>query len=192
MFSISGLLTYAVIMAFTPGPNNITSMSNASKLGLKKSIQFNFGVLVGFSILMWLSALFGTVLASVIPNIKFIMQIVGAAYMLYLAWNMLRSTGEINENSKGATFFNGLTLQFVNPKAILYGITVMSNYILPYFNNMFVILGLGLLLAGISFIATVCWALFGTLFKKLFTNHAKVLNVIMALLLVYCAVSLFL
>ena len=36
------------------------------------------------------------------------------------------------------------------------------------------------------------WALFGAAFCRFFARHAKAVNLVMALLLVYCAVSLFL
>lgn len=49
-----------------------------------------------------------------------------------------------------------------------------------------------LLLAFIGFAFTLCWSLFGSVFKLLFSKYAKITNTIMALLLVYCAVSLFL
>ena len=39
---------------------------------------------------------------------------------------------------------------------------------------------------------TLCWSAFGSAFKWLFSKHARVVNLVMALLLVYCAVSLFL
>ena len=48
------------------------------------------------------------------------------------------------------------------------------------------------LLAFIGFVFTLCWSLFGSAFKLLFSKYAKITNSIMALLLVYCAVSLFL
>lgn len=45
MFSWIGFLSYVFITAFTPGPNNIMSMSNASRLGFKKAFPFNLGIL---------------------------------------------------------------------------------------------------------------------------------------------------
>ena len=48
-----------------------------------------------------------------------------------------------------------------------------------------------LLLAFIGFLFTLCWALFGSLFQLLFSKYARITNTLMALLLVYCAVSLF-
>ena len=54
------------------------------------------------------------------------------------------------------------------------------------------LLGFALLLAFIGFAFTLCWSVFGSVFKKLFSKYAKITNTLMALLLVYCAVSLFL
>ena len=53
-----------------------------------------------------------------------------------------------------------------------------------------------LVLAGIGTCCNLLWLFFGTLFKNLFKNlfsrHAKAANTVLALWLVYCAVSLFL
>ena len=43
-----------------------------------------------------------------------------------------------------------------------------------------------------GFVLTLCWSAFGSVFRRLFSQHAKTINTVMALLLVYCAVSLFL
>ena len=55
-----------------------------------------------------------------------------------------------------------------------------------------ILLLFALLLAFIGFAFTLAWAAFGSVFRLLFSRHARVVNTIMALLLVYCAVSLFL
>jgi cysteine/O-acetylserine efflux protein len=38
----------------------------------------------------------------------------------------------------------------------------------------------------------VAWSAFGSTFCKILSEHAKIVNPILALLLIYCAVSLFL
>ena len=43
MFPWYAFLTYAVITAATPGPNNIMSMSNAGRLGFRRALPFNLG-----------------------------------------------------------------------------------------------------------------------------------------------------
>ena len=193
MFQWTEFLTYAIATAVTPGPNNIMSMSNAGRLGLKKSLPFNMGIWVGFSIVMVLCTLFCSMLSQIIPVIQTPMLIIGAVYMLYLAWKTFKSGSEITEDHSREGFVSGLTLQFVNPKIYIYCIVSMEAYILPYFNGQILpLLGFALLLAFIGFAFTLCWSVFGSVFKKLFSKYAKITNTLMALLLVYCAVSLFL
>lgn len=193
MFSWFSFLTYAVVTAVTPGPNNIMSMSNGSRKGFKGALPFNFGIGVGFSIVMLLCTTFCSMLSALIPKIKMPMLIIGAAYMLYLAWETFRSSDSIKENHSHNGFMSGLLLQFINPKIYIYCIMSMEAYILPYYHNqMLPLIGFALLLAFIGFAFTLCWSAFGSVFKWLFSKHAKVVNTIMALLLVYCAVSLFL
>ena len=120
MFNWFAFLTYAVITAATPGPNNIMSMSNGGRLGFKGALPFNFDILAGFAAVMLICTAFCSTLTELIPAVKTPMLIAGAAYMLHLAWSA-----------------------------------------------------------------------FGSAFRLLFSRHTKSVNTIMALLLVYCAASLF-
>lgn len=61
-----------------------------------------------------------------------------------------------------------------------------------YQGNTPILLGFSFLLATIGFIFTFYWALFGSVFKSLFSEHAKITNIVMSILLAYCAISLFL
>ena len=193
MFSWFHFLSYAIVTAVTPGPNNLMSMSNASQLGMRRALPFNLGIWCGFSLVMLLCTFFCGALSWLIPKIKLPMLIVGAVYMLHLAWKTFRSTSTLEKNCTTAGFRSGLLLQFVNPKIYLYCIVSMEAYILPFYQGQWAILMLfALLLAFIGFVFTLCWALFGSVFKLLFSKYAKITNTIMALLLIYCAVSLFL
>lgn len=193
MFSWASFLTYAVVTAVTPGPNNIMSMSNGSRRGFQGALPFNFGILAGFSAVMILCTAFCSLLSTWIPRIKTPMLIAGACYMLYLAWETFRSSDAVQEDHSRDGFLSGLLLQFVNPKIYIYCIMSMEAYILPLYNGQpLPLLGFALLLAFIGFLFTLLWSAFGSIFKWLFSKHAKLVNTAMALLLVYCAVSLFL
>ncbi len=192
MFSWINFITYAVITAITPGPNNIMSMSNAGRLGFRKALPFNFGILAGFCLVITLCTLFSTLLSQLIPVIEFPMLIIGAMYILYLAWKTWRSSDIIEERQVQNNFLTGLTLQFINPKFYIYCIVSMDAYILPYYaQDLGAIIGFAFLLCFIGFACTLLWSGFGSLFKLLFSKYAKLTNTIMAILLVYCAVSLF-
>lgn len=187
-------LSYVLVTTFTPGPNNIMSMSNASRYGFRKSILFNVGIFFGFFIIIALCSIFSVTLYNLIPSIKPIMTYIGAAYILWLAWKTYKSKshGEDKSEKHTNTFMSGLLLQFVNPKVIIYGITTVSTFIVPYYRSVLVLTSFSILLAFIGFVATCSWSLFGSIFQKFLVKKDKVINIIMALLLVYCAVSLFL
>ena len=192
LFSLVNFLSYAVVTAITPGPNNILSMTHASRVGFRRSFPFHLGVWAGFSLVMLLCTVFCQFLAELIPVIKTPMLIAGALYLLWLAWKTFRSPPLEGSTSDGGGFLSGFVLQFINPKIYIYCLVSMEAYILPAYQGQWeALMFFALLLAFIGFLFTLCWALFGSLFQLLFSKYARITNTLMALLLVYCAVSLF-
>lgn len=194
MPNVSAFLSYVIITTFTPGPNNIMSMSNASKYGLKKALPFNGGVFFGTFIIMALSSFLSSTLLNFIPSIKPVMTYIGVAYILWLAWKIYNSkSNAIDEKEKATnTFFKGVILQFVNPKVIIYGITITSTFIIPYYKSAGILAAFSIFLAFVGFLSVSSWSIFGSILKRFFENHGKIINTLMALLLVYTAVSLLL
>lgn len=192
MFPVTDFLIYCFVTAYTPGANNLLSMSNAARLSFRKSFRFNLGITAGFLIVMSVCTLFSSTLYNALPKVKFFMQILGAVYMLYLAWKIWKSSSDFETEEKTASFFAGMVLQFMNPKIYIYAITAMSLYILPVFHSALSLAGFTLVLTAIGASGSYVWALFGSIFCRFFARHTKAVNLIMALLLVYCAVSLFL
>jgi len=192
LFSWAKFLTYAFITTATPGPNTLISLSTANRLGLKRTLPLNFGIWVGFSIVMLLCTAFCSLLSTLIHALEKPMLILGALYMLHLAWKTYRSSSDLTEYDARSGFWAGFTLQFVNPKIYIYCIVSMEVYILPHFHGQPLILfGFAMLLAFLGFLLTIAWGAFGSVFKRLFSQYAKTTNTVMALLLVYCAFSLF-
>lgn len=192
MFNWGAFLIYAIIASFTPGPNNIMAMSNANHGGLKRSVPFNFGVMIGFIIILILSAFLCTILTELIPSIELPLKIIGAGYMLYLAWQIYRTSSIVEGEYVSKGFFTGIVMQFVNVKGIIFAITIMQSYILPVYSGQAVtIVGFAMLIGLMALAATTCWSLFGSVFKKVFSEQQRVVSIMMAVLLAYCAISLF-
>lgn len=193
MFLASDFLIYCFVTAYTPGANNLLSMSHAARLGFRKSFRFNLGITMGFFIVMSVCTIFSSTLYLALPKIKIFMQTAGAAYMLYLAWKVWKSSSDFEmETGKESGFFAGMVLQFMNPKIYIYAITAMSLYILPIFHSTPAMIGFTIALTVIGASGSYVWALFGSAFCKGFARHTKAVNFVMTLLLLYCAVSLFL
>ncbi|MBS4206558.1 LysE family transporter [Bacillus sp. FJAT-50079] len=185
-------LIYVFVTSFTPGPNNIMAMVFANKFGFKKTLKFCFGVCAGFFVIMIFSSYFNLLLSNFIPKIELPMMILGAGYMVYLAIIILKSSSA-NEDDSGEkynNFFSGMILQFINPKGILYGITVVATFILPYYHSHVSLFIFSLLLAFVGFLSTSTWSVFGSFFQSFIAKYQKQFNLIMALLLLYSAASI--
>lgn len=61
-------------------------MSCASLIVVFPGLPFNLGVWLGCTIIMHVCTAYLGVLTTVIPRIVFPLQIIGASYMLWLAW----------------------------------------------------------------------------------------------------------
>jgi cysteine/O-acetylserine efflux protein len=191
--NIAAFLSYVLVTTFTPGPNNIMSMSNANKYGFRKTLKFILGVSAGLVVIMLLCSYFNLILYNYIPKVELVMSIIGMVYMVYLAFKIITSKPQEEQDNKDKTnsFLSGLVLQFINPKVILYGITTISTFILPSYNSSSSLFLFSVLLAFIGFLATSCWALFGSLFQKFLSEYRRPFNIAMGLLLIYSAVSIF-
>jgi threonine/homoserine/homoserine lactone efflux protein len=166
-------------------------MNNAKNVGFKRGLKFNFGVLLGSFIVIILCLLFTSVLYNMIPKIQFPMKILGAAYMVYLIVKIMLPSKNTDIKNSNGNFLIGVLLSITNPKAIIFLITIISMYILPYYNKTQILLIFAFILTLFGFMATVCWALFGSLFSMFLTKYERTSKMIMVILLLYCAISLF-
>jgi cysteine/O-acetylserine efflux protein len=191
MLNFYPFLTYVLVTTFTPGPNNILSMSNGLRYGYRRTMKFLAGEASGFFIVMLISGLLNVALVHLVPQIRFWLNIFGAIYMVYLAGHIVFSkpAGEGPRPDGLNTFQAGFVLQFVNLKGILYGVTVFALFITPVFQNPLVVTMFALMLACVGFIAVSSWALGGNLFRSFLQKYERWFNLVMGLLLVYTAVA---
>ncbi|MCQ6557971.1 LysE family transporter [Paenibacillus mendelii] len=195
--SVIPFLLYVIVTSITPGPNNIMAMAIANKYGFKRSLNFVYGVATGFLLLMLLCSYFTFSLYSYIPKIKFAMSILGSLYMLYLSFKIMKSAlhkndkdDKDNNDGRWNSFFSGMMLQFINFKVILYGITAISSFIIPFYTSHISLILFSFFLAFVGLAATSCWAVFGALFQKFLFKYEKHFNIFMGILLIYSAISL--
>ena len=186
---MSVLLTYLIIMAITPGPNTILSMANAASVGLRRGIWLNVGMLIGITVVTAVSYIASSFLYSFIPGAEFYLKIIGAVYLVYLAYRTYRK-GAVDTEEKSAGFLEGLILQLVNVKVYLLALTAISSMIIPEYGEPTAML-VSLLIPFTCFICGLVWAVGGSLLAGIYNRHRKAAGIILALLLIYTAVRLF-
>ena len=194
-YPLAAFLTITFSSAFSPGPSNIMSMAVGQKYGFKKSLLFIFGAVLGHLTLLFILAYLNNLLFTFIPSIQNIMRIIGTLYLTYLAWVIFKSPGMDTESTPEdptidkKMFISAYFLQFINPKAILFTITIFSTYGFPYFDDFFPILLMIFVMNFSMFSSLITWSVFGSLLHHHILKHQKAFNTVMALLLFYCAFS---
>ncbi|PFO71990.1 lysine transporter LysE [Bacillus cereus] len=184
-------LSYTIVTAISPGPNNILALNATLNFGLKQSRKLLFGIYTGFLGVMVVCGIFSTFLVALLPNVLIYMKYIGAAYIVWLAYHVgISKPTEVMENEKPQSYWKGFILQFVNVKIILWGITAFTGFVLTNYHSSIAIVGFIFLLSLIGNGATHVWAVAGSAFSGLLRRHWRISNIVMAALLLYSAVSL--
>jgi len=186
-------LSFVFVVIFTPGPNNLTSTAIGLNYGYRKALSFIFGACTGALIVISISALLVKQAFGLAPQIETSLRILGFIYMVWLAYKIVKfNPGKTGEKKTGFAFYHGLLLQFVNIKAILFGIVINSVFIIPNVNSIFEIIYFFIFLTILAFISMTLWALFGTIIQRVLGNATlkNLFNYLMAALLVFIAISI--
>jgi len=186
--NITYFLIYCIIVTVTPGPTNVVILSTVNNFGTKKAMEYTYGATVAFGLLLVISAMLNTVLIAVIPKILPIMQIVGSFYIVYLAYQIYKMDTSKSTAKQTATFMSGFLMQFVNPKVVLFTMTVIPSFVMPYYTALSMLAIIVICITIIGFLAFVTWIISGTIFKEFLQKYQKTVNIIMALFLVYSAI----
>jgi threonine/homoserine/homoserine lactone efflux protein len=182
------MFVFAAVTAFTPGPNNIMVTASGVNFGFARTIPHLAGILIGFQVmLVGCGAGLGALFIAYAP-LQYALKIVGAAYMLWLAWkvaNARPADDEPDASARPLTFLQAAAFQWVNPKAWVIAISAIAIYVRP--SHWLVDFAILLAVFGLfTVLSTATWTGFGVALRGLLRNprHARIFNWIMAVLLV--------
>ena len=188
---IAPFLIYCFINSISPGPANLCSLSAALRYGRQAALRQWRGLATGFTIDSLAAVLTVRLLGAVLGDTVGVLSWIGAVYILWLAWNILRSAGTMPEaDDRQPCFLSGLLVNLTNVKVILYCITTLSAFVLPYTDSFWWLLGVGLFLPLTGPSCNLVWLFAGVRLKALFAKHQKTIDILMAIALALCAVNL--
>ncbi|ABE46126.1 LysE family translocator [Polaromonas sp. JS666] len=161
------LLVLATAMSFSPGPNTTLSTALAANHGLKRALPFVCAVPVGWGALLSLCALGLGALLLAVPLLGWTVKVIGVAYLLWLASKIARSRqlGKADAARMNVTFWQGAALQFVNIKAWMLALAIVSGWIAGRSDpalRMAVVLPVML---AFAFVSNLAYALAGSLLR---------------------------
>ena len=187
------LILYLIIQSITPGPNNLTCLFLGGKYGLKGTKKFLIASMTGLFIKALLCGGLNLALAEIMPPVVNVLKWIGAAYLLYLAYKMIRSGWEDDISVTGqqteSTYRSGFILQLLNAKSWIVSISTFAVYVIPVSQKFSTILWVAFAFVIIAGAASLLWALCGTALKNFITRYKKPFGIIMGLSLIYCAVT---
>ncbi|HEY0331907.1 MAG TPA: LysE family translocator [Rhodopseudomonas sp.] len=180
-------LVFALVMLFTPGPNNIMLLASGLNFGFRRTVPHIAGVAFGFAFMMAVTGIgLGAVFISY-PMLQRVLKYAGAAYLIYLAIAIAMAgppdPGETGRR-RPMSFLGAALFQWINVKGWVTAIGTITAYaaIASYPWNIVLQSALSLLMGLLS---AGTWAWSGTALRALVRSPRSVraVNVAMAALL---------
>ena len=133
MFDAQTLILFAgavLILAAIPGPDNLFVTAQALVHGRSAGLAAAAGIVLG-GLLWTLAATAGlTALMRAAPGFLALIQLAGAAYLLYLAWQLWRAHGTSKAPPPVThAFARGLGTNLLNPKVGLYYLAFLPQFV---------------------------------------------------------------
>ncbi len=186
-------LIFVLVMTFTPGPGNVTSAAMGMLYGYKRAFGFLMGLAAGYLVLMLFCAFVSNELLAVMPSAEPFLRAFGVCYLLWLTVGTARATYACGQSGqKPMAFKHGFLLQTTNPKGIVFGLTLYTTFLSSLSGLPGVLTVSAGVLTAITFCSVSVWALLGTgIGRFLHVPRVRgIVNFVLVVLLVYCAVSL--
>ena len=130
MFTLNELLLFAaaaLVLVLTPGPNMVYCVSRSLTQGPRAGLLSLAGVVLGFLMHLFAAALGLTALLLAVPMAFDVIRIAGALYLLWMAWQAVRSGGaapfqarRLPHDGPKKLFAMGFMTNVLNPKVAMF------------------------------------------------------------------------
>ena len=188
------LIGISLSLGFTPGPNNAVAAYSGFNFGIRKTLPLILGVGFGYTTLI---ILINFVLISTFKNypiIQEIIRVLGTIFLIYLAYKI--SFSKISSDGKTENpvkFFDKFIFQFINPKGVMAGITLSSNFVEQGENYLNHSIWVIVVCSVTAFLSITSWTFLGKFLRKFATNNnfIKRFNYAMSLLLIVCIIGFY-
>jgi threonine/homoserine/homoserine lactone efflux protein len=134
--SLYGFLAVGGMLALTPGPNMIYVMSRSIAQGRRAGLTSLAGVMLGYLFYMFGAAFGITAFFLSVPYAARVLSAIGAAYLLYLAWQAIKPGGRsplqvrtLPVQGPGRLLAMGAATSLLNPKLAMIFLSLLPQFI---------------------------------------------------------------
>ena len=170
-----GAALFMLVSSITPGPNNTMLMASGVHFGYRRTLAHLMGVQLGFGFMLIAVGLGLHTVLSQFPAFYDVVRFAGAAYMVWMAWSLASARPQFQEQAaieqsvqnelKPLGFWGAVLFQWVNPKAWVMAVTIMSAYVPPG-AGLLQIAPLGLMYVALGFPCSSVWVGFGSALRS--------------------------
>lgn len=132
MFFDPLLYTFMFVGLFSPGPNVIMITASGARFGFGRTIPFLLGIVIGVGLVGAVTALGVGALVLANPTVGFVLQVLAAGWILYMAWNYYNATrkpaGDDPQADSPFNFWQGIIFQGINPKVWAVAFAASAGY----------------------------------------------------------------
>lgn len=167
---------FALNMA--PGPNNLLSLTNAKRYGVRAACLAGIGRLIAFVGMITLAATGLATLLYTSEKIFLVIKVVGGLYLLWLAYQLwgADTTASDSAEAQHMSLFELARQEFLlaagNPKAILIFTAFLPQFVEPSGNVGLQFLVLGVLFLLLEWVAIAGYAYAGSFLNQWFSRPA--------------------
>lgn len=194
VFLLLPLAIFATVTSITPGPNNILLTASGANFGFRRTVPHMIGISIGFLSLIIVSGLGVGALVAATPWLHSALKVVGAGYLVWLAWQLARAgASDSMSRARPMRFHEAALFQYVNPKAWMMAVGAIAAFTTPGGNYALELALIALIFTIINLPCVSLWALFGVGIGRFLTDDRArlIFNLVMAGLTVVSALLLF-
>lgn len=176
-----GFITATALLAVFPGPDNIYVITQSIAHGVRFGLATVFGLITGCLIHTSLLAFGVSALIKENEQVYFVLKLFGAAYLLYLALGVFKSTNVIGipnaslpKKSTLSLFKQGFIMNVLNPKVALFFLAFFPGFLFSSeLNTVWQFYILGGLFMLVSFLVFCTMAFLSGSISKYLNRHTK-------------------
>lgn len=192
---LTALLVLSTAASFTPGPNTTLSTALAANHGMRSAMKFILAVPIGWGLLLALCMAGLGHLVLAVPALRWVIMVSGTLYLLWMAYRLwgMRALISANADRLNITFFQGVSVQFLNIKAWMLALSVVAGWVAGKEDAVARSMILLPIMMAFGFVSNLTYAAMGSILRQWLAQGVRLLvfNRCMSAALVLTAIWMF-
>ena len=180
-------LAFSFVAAITPGPSNVMLTATGAIAGIVRGLPCLLGVAAGMGLLIFSVAMGLGHLVLSHAAVLTVLNWVGAAFLLWLAWKIASARPRAEPSGESAAkepvgFVEAALFQWINPKSWLVGVSAAGTYLQADAHSpLLQSIWLAALFVAAALPSGLAWLLFGASMQRFLRTPraARIFNIAM-------------